>query len=125
MDLVTCRRCGKREPLLYPPRINLKLAKARLCYECWYWTDKVRRKRNRKIARIAGRHYYIADENAERIEGREHAGSPYRIRFFDGREVETTNLWSQGVIPTPYRKLLPDNAVFVNEGCAVPLRKEF
>ena len=35
------------------------------------------------------------------------------IRFTDGREVITHNLWHQGTIPKHFRARLPDNAVFV------------
>lgn len=45
---------------------------------------------------------------------RGHGGGWYGIRFFDGREVESTNLWEQGEIPEEYKDELPDNAVFVD-----------
>jgi hypothetical protein len=46
-------------------------------------------------------------------------GARFKIRFHDGRRVETRNLWSYGEIPGEYREALPDNAVF-----AKPRRRE-
>jgi len=39
---------------------------------------------------------------------------PGKIKFNDGREVYTTNLWCQGEIDCPEaRAILQDNAVFI------------
>jgi hypothetical protein len=42
-----------------------------------------------------------------------HAGRTFHIRFHDGREVTTRNLWHQGTIPPAWRDRLPDNAEWV------------
>lgn len=36
------------------------------------------------------------------------------IEFFDGRLIETYNLYQVGRIPNSFRNLLPDNASFVH-----------
>lgn len=42
-------------------------------------------------------------------------GGKWVVRFHDGREVVTHNLWHVGTIPPPFRDRLPDNAEFVRE----------
>jgi hypothetical protein len=42
------------------------------------------------------------------------AGRLFRIRFHDGREIETRNLWEGGTIPPAWRGRLPDNAIFLD-----------
>lgn len=43
-----------------------------------------------------------------------HAGQRFWIRFFDGKEITTNNLWYQGKIPDEFRDELPDTAEFFN-----------
>jgi hypothetical protein len=40
------------------------------------------------------------------------SGRRFWIRFFDGHEITTNNLWTQGEIPEEFREQLPDNAEF-------------
>ncbi len=55
-----------------------------------------------------GQHYRIGPEGERGLRG--FGGAPWLVRFFDGREVRTSNLWHQGEIPQEWRHLLPDNA---------------
>lgn len=65
---------------------------------------------------VNGQHFQIAEELPLRdrsyggFGGRRHV-----IRFNDGREVVTTNLWTQGHIPAQFRNRFPENATFVQE----------
>lgn len=70
------------------------------------------------VAVIDGEHYVIApeDENRSFWSARGFGGRKFVIRFFDGREVTTTNLWHQGTIPPKFRDQMPDNAEFVTNG---------
>jgi hypothetical protein len=52
--------------------------------------------------------YTIENEDTEHYRG--FAGRRFVIRFHDGRIVETTNLWSNGIIPEHFRDRLLDNA---------------
>ncbi|HRJ96875.1 MAG TPA: hypothetical protein PLL78_09325 [Fimbriimonadaceae bacterium] len=68
------------------------------------------------IAIYRGEAYKIGEEFEEnRKPGQKSAkgsgGRRFRIRFSDGREVLTTNLWVRGRIPAVLRTLLADNAV--------------
>lgn len=63
-----------------------------------------------RVAIIDGTHYYIDDEDDSRFRGFD--GAKFVIKFHDGREVTTTNLWCQGDIPDEFRDLFPNNADF-------------
>lgn len=64
-----------------------------------------------RVAIIDGVHYYIDDED-DNSRFRGFDGAKFVIRFHDGREVTTTNLWCQGNIPDEFRDLFPNNADF-------------
>lgn len=51
--------------------------------------------------------YTICNEDAD---WRGHGGKKFRIRFHDGREAVTTNLWSKGDLHPMLACLYPDNA---------------
>jgi hypothetical protein len=79
-----------------------------------FWQSKVEIKDNPNVVRINGVHYFIGDEGSK-SSFRGFDGEKFRIKFNDGREVETTNLWYNGSIPKNYLKELPDNAIFIKE----------
>ncbi|GAB3823880.1 hypothetical protein GCM10027610_001380 [Dactylosporangium cerinum] len=65
---------------------------------------------------INGEHYRIGEEpTADALNNNPSQfgsyGRRYVIRFLDGREVVTHNLWHQGAIPDALRR--PDSAAFV------------
>lgn len=82
------------------------------CFDIHYWNEKVEVKDNPRIARINGEQYYIDDENST-SSFRGFGGAKSKIRFFDGREITTTNLWYNGKIPDSHIELLPNNAEFI------------
>lgn len=59
-----------------------------------------------------GIHYVIGEEPEpnERRDWLGHGGHKFTIKFKDGREVVSHNLWYQGPIPTRFRDRLQDNA---------------
>jgi len=83
------------------------------CFHINYWNEMVDRKDELNIVRVDGEQYYIENENSNSIRG--FGGRKHIIRFYDGREVISTNLWYNGTIPKSHRWLLPDNAEFVIE----------
>jgi len=82
------------------------------CFLINHWNEMVEIKDNLNIARINGEQYYIGEETSNKT-FRGFSGRKHIIRFFDGREIISTNLWYNGEIPESHRKLLPDNAEFV------------
>lgn len=82
------------------------------CFHINFWNEKVEGKDDPRVVRIKGEQYYIGDENSTSY-CRGYGGAKFKIRFFDNREVTTTNLWYNGTIPDSHKELLPDNAEFV------------
>jgi hypothetical protein len=119
IPFVTCRECGKAEANEWVKERQDYIREKSLCFLCSFWEQWVERDRegDENIVRVEGTHYHIGDENS-RSGFRGFGGSRFHIRFDDGREVISTNLWHQGTIPDHYRARLPDNATFVRE--AVP-----
>jgi len=80
------------------------------CFECSFWLKKVELPQEDKSRQVifSGQHYMIGVEDSGPIKG--FGGSKFIIFFYDGRKVETSNLWSQGEIPERFRKMLLDNA---------------
>ena len=114
-----CLRCGN---IIDGMTVNpdADIPERTLCFFCEFWNDKVPIKDLDTVARINGEHYIIMPESdLPSIRG--FGGERFKIRFFDGREVITHNLWYQGVIPEAFKDDLPDNAEFVQEVQAIEL----
>ena len=108
-----CVVCDKE---IIESRFSHKVICSDECFYIDFWNDKVKIKDNIHTVRIDGRHYHIGNENSKSTSSlRGFGGDKFTIKFFDGREVSTTNLWHNGTIPESHRKLLPDNAEFVRK----------
>lgn len=84
-------------------------------FKTMFWDDKVKNFRNnQRVAIVNGWHFTACLED-ETGELRGYGGKKFVIQFNDGRTIETTNLWCQGVIPQEYRHILSDNAIFVGD----------
>jgi hypothetical protein len=91
-----------------------KIAATGLCFNCNFWGEYLKRKDAKDVVRAQGRHYVVcSDPSPGSHPWKGFGGHRFKIRFHDGREVETTNLWSQGVIPQHFKERMPDNAVFL------------
>lgn len=83
------------------------------CYTCQFWLDRMNFDSSQSI-RVKGNHYYNEGRGPEvPHQCRGFSGRSWRIKFFDGRILETVDLWYQGEIPERFRDRLPDNAEFV------------
>lgn len=108
---VTCRECGNLDAA--EGANGDQLSRRSLCFSCNFWQEWVERDEADPLSvRVDGCHYHIGDEKSS-SSFRGFGGRLFSIRFFDGREVTTTNLWCQSDIPTHFRDRLPDNAEFV------------
>lgn len=106
----TCKCCGKTYKKRHSPEAYL----GNNCFDCSFWlckTDYPDYVANRR-AIINGDHYMAYAETDGIFRGS--GGRRFIIQFFDGRIIETNNLWHQGTIPDRFRELLQDNAVFVS-----------
>lgn len=106
-----CSECGVRHTLKWNALVNRELKEARLCHDCYFWVAKIGIER---AVRVGHQHFMIG-ENFEGMGFRGYGGRNFRIYFFEGRVVETNNLWSQGDIPERFWDRLPDNARLVSE----------
>ena len=104
-----CKCCGKPYTKNLVPDAYL----GDNCFDCSFWLMKIDISKEEMARRVivGGVHFSIGDE----IDGpfRGHGGRKFIIQFFDGRVIETTNLWFQGKIDDRFRERLPDNAVFL------------
>ena len=113
---ITCKECGKASANEWMEPTKSRLAKLSLCFSCGFWQEWVDRAAagDPNIVRVNGNHWHIGDEN-DRGGFRGCGGARWVIRFHDGREVVSTNLWNQSTIPEHFRERLPDNAVFAED----------
>ena len=111
--MITCHVCGKREDPSHWPATNKECRRLQLCFTCLFWERHITEPFPNAVV-IEGCHYMIGSE-APLGSTRGFGGQRYVIRFTDGREVATTNLWMQGHIPEAFRDRLPDTATFVRD----------
>lgn len=112
MDLkYTCRECsqpGEERADAY----GAMLRERKLCFDCNHFWQLFEKRDDPSVVRARGHHYMIGAKN-DPFPG--FGGQRFVIKFFDGRVVETKNLWHQGDIPERWRERMPDNAEFVND----------
>lgn len=101
--MYTCVKCGKQ--------CGDEAERRKMCFNCNFWTDLALHRTASNMVRIDGTHYMIGTEEGP-ASCKGFNGKRFKIKFDDGRVVETTNLWHQGVIPQLFRDLLPNNATF-------------
>lgn len=112
MSPFTCRECGEPErPSAWSD--GAQLARAQLCRRCHYWHEAIALAADPRSVRVRGVHWFIGAEDERGTRG--FGGRRFRVRFLDGREALTSNLWHQGEIPARFRDRLPDNAAEVTE----------
>lgn len=112
--MITCNICGKQEkPEKFAEKCAKNMLRKNLCFKCLFWDEKISIPDLKNAVRIDGDHFYIGLESSTGNRG--YNGQRFKIKFFDGRKIITTNLWCQGKIPEYFRKLLPDNAEFVGD----------
>lgn len=124
---MNCRVCGNTIDLNF---FNKKrLEKLQLCFTCDFWWEKIYWRANgdtyegNRVARINNNHYTIHPDGSAAFEG--HGGRKFVIKFDNGDEVTTHNLWHQGEIPKWFRPHLPNNAVFVDTRRTCTCRAKF
>ena len=105
-----CVICGKE---ISKSMFTNKILCSSECYQIDFWDEFTIAKNDPQIARIKGEQYYICDEGRSGFKG--FCGRRFCIRFFDGREITSTNLWYNGVIPESHRGMLLDNAEFIED----------
>lgn len=108
-----CKICNKEEDTSH--WINGKeMLKHQMCFNCNFWRDMLEKDSKRlphTYCMIDGTHYVIEpDEPDATFQG--FGGAKFHIRFKDGHEVITHNLWCQGEPKGYWRSQFPDTADF-------------
>lgn len=104
-----CVICGKE--IAKSRYVNAILCSSE-CFSENYWQERIPESKISPLCVIAdGQMYWIGNEKIQSShEFRGFGGAKWQIDFLDGRQVTSTNLWHNGVIPDKYRAQLPDNA---------------
>lgn len=111
----TCGECGDVLNIEYCEPYKSQIVAGKRCMSCLFWLDYAAKVNDPSSVRVGGRHYWITPD-APRASFQGHGGAEFVIRFVDGREVVTRNLWAQSEIPAHFRERIPDNAEFVTRG---------
>lgn len=114
--IVQCVECGEQDEAGYMEPIKSSMVNRSLCFYCLFWTEYAESYHQPDQVVVNGKHYVIGDEQqAGNRRWRGFGGSPFNIRFFNGRMVRSTNLWHQGDIPERFKERMPNNAEFVKD----------
>ena len=110
---VKCKEFGLHEKRQYLPDVAKRLRERGLCHGCDFWQGKVdlrtdAQEASRLVRTPDHEHFHIGPSASNASRG--FGGRAFIVEFFDGRKVETNNLWSQGTIPAHFRERLPPNA---------------
>lgn len=114
-----CRLCLKpSNPEGYiKNRIREIMEEKQFCFNCafwiWQWELDTQSRPQHQVVITNGMHYIIGPESTMNGFMKGFGGAYFKIKFHDGTEVETTNLWCQGEIPNHLKHLFPDNAEFI------------
>ena len=112
---ITCKICGTVEEKRFVEEVQRVMEKEELCFTCNFWREQMEldKKSPNDYVIVDNVHYRIGPEGYDGY-FRGYSGRKFIIKFNDGRERVTTNLWCQGDIPDGYwRDLMPDNAIFI------------
>jgi hypothetical protein len=101
MEKMICPVCGK---LAVPMYVNGECSNE--CFTKGFWQETL----NDTAIIINGKCYHVGDEDDTSC-FRGFGGARYKIQMNDGRIIETTNLWTNGIIPEEFAR--PDNAKFI------------
>lgn len=101
MEKVVCPVCGK---LAVPHYMGGECSSK--CFIKRFWMETL----DEKAIIINGKCYHVGNENSTSC-FRGFGGAKYKIQLNNGKIIETTNLWSNGIIPKEFAK--PDNAKFI------------
>jgi len=122
--IVKCKYCGKEQRACFSQPIRDEMVEGEMCFTCHHWLGWVRdREKNCKFIIITStiengnehrcQHFICAED--EKSIWRGYNGQRFFIKFNDGRNITTTNLWHQGTIPEHFYHLFEPNAIFVRE----------
>lgn len=106
-----CVECGQPIWLMWCD--DEEYIKSRECFLCHFWRAKIGRNRVVALSPNGTRDCYFIGKQTKPGNFNGFGGQWWTIRFDDGREVETCDLWHEGTIPERFHDRLPINAVLL------------
>jgi hypothetical protein len=109
-----CKECGKVENLEnFSHDQQAVLSRRGLCCACNQWYDIAVQSRMEpgRSLRFKGNCFYVSPALDVKPHQKGFGGRMWRVKFSDGRKLESDNLWHQGAIPQSFRDRLPDNVI--------------
>lgn len=83
------------------------------CFTANYWLGIIKKSmKSKRYIRVDGTSYLIGEDNITDLE-RGFCGRAFVIKFNDGTVIKCQNLRLHGDVPSAFKELLPDNAVFI------------
>ena len=108
-----CKICGTEQDPSHWTNEN-EMREYQMCFSCNFWREMLEKDSKRPPythCMIDGTHYVIEpDDPKSYFQG--FGGREFHIRFKDGHEVTTHNLWCQGEPKGYWKEKFPDNADF-------------
>lgn len=112
-----CKECGDVLYDQWIEDVKQRVLTEKLCHGCLFWSDYAKTSSDPAHLVVNGYHYVISPDQPNGYRGFVgHGGAEFLIKFSDGREVVSRNLWAQGQVPQHFRDRLPDNAEFLQRG---------
>ena len=107
-DNLKCVICGKEiDESCY---MNAILCSQK-CFVDHYWKEIIKEKD--KYIIIDGTCYMLGESlSTHNTDIAGFGGRTFYIRYFDGRVIQTNNLWLNGTVPNKYKNILKDEAEF-------------
>lgn len=106
-----CKECRKEIEYCYLNKDTL--AERSLCFNCNFWTELFGTPNAIVMESHGKRNQYMAGPDTGRKSDKGFGGQYWKIKFNDGRILETNDLWHQGEIPEHFYGRFPVNAEVV------------
>lgn len=113
-ETIICTHCGKEQELFFNESLSKQLKDREICHSCKYWFDIIDayQKDDYKVAVVNGAVFAVCPRKDTNTKYNGFGGREFKIRFNDGKVIETNNLWNGSKIPENFASKLPNNAVF-------------
>lgn len=113
-----CVECGDPQVWGWNADCEAAMRAQQVCLTCLSWRGRLAddAKHPEAVVIVKGHHFTISPDKPKGYQGFiGHGGAEFVIKFHDGREVVSHNLWAQGGVPEHFKTRFPDNAVFVEK----------
>lgn len=105
----SCSRCAVTGfSLSWSEPISTEMKQFKLCFHCNFWRERATES---DLIVIEGSAYSDGGRKPKNYRGfMGFGGREFTIECFNGKLIETNNLWHRGEVPPAWRETIPDNA---------------